>query len=209
MAQTPIEHPVAAGPVDVALIGNPNTGKTSIFNALTGLRQKIGNYPGVTVEKKTGTMIGPHDEKILLHDLPGLYSLNPKSIDEKIARDVLLGESDEDGDIKLIIVVADAANLSRNLYLVTQIIDLDIPVIVALNMMDGAEAVGVHIDVEALSERLLVPVIPVIATKGMGIDRLRETILSTLDRPAEADEKSTIQLDEPVDAAISPLVSWL
>ncbi|SVC35532.1 uncharacterized protein METZ01_LOCUS288386, partial [marine metagenome] len=165
MAQTHEEHHVAVGPVDVALIGNPNTGKTLIFNRLTGLRQKIGNYPGVTVEKKTGTMAVPAGGQILLHDLPGLYSLNPKSIDDKIARDVLLGESDEDSDIKLIVVVADAANLSRNLYLVTQVIDLDIPVIVALNMMDGAEAAGMHIDSEALSKRLSVPVIPVIATK--------------------------------------------
>ena len=145
---------VPSRPPNVALIGNPNTGKTLIFNRLTGLRQKIGNYPGVTVERKTGTMAVPTGESILLHDLPGLYSLNPISMDEKIARDVLVGENDEDDDIRLIVVVADAANLSRNLYLVTQVIDLDIPVIVALNMIDDAEAVGVHVDAEALSARL-------------------------------------------------------
>ena len=209
MAQTHEEHRVAVGPVDVALIGNPNTGKTLIFNRLTGLRQKIGNYPGVTVEKKTGTMAVPTGESILLHDLPGLYSLNPISIDEKIARDVLVGKTDEDGDIKLIVVVADATNLSRNLYLVTQVIDLDIPVIVALNMMDGAEAVGVHVDAEALSERLSVPVIPVIATKKIGIDRLRDKIVSTLNSPVLLDGKSTLPFDETVDTAIAPVASWL
>jgi len=212
MLQTPKlpDSPVAPSrPTNVALIGNPNTGKTLIFNRLTGLRQKVGNYPGVTVERKTGTMAAAPGESILLHDLPGLYSLNPISIDEKIALDVLVGENEEDDDIRLIVVVADAANLSRNLYLVTQVIDLDIPVIVALNMMDGAEAAGVHIDAEALSARLSVPVIPVIATKKIGIDRLRDKIVSTLNSPALSEGKSILQLDEAEDTAIAPVAAWL
>lgn len=160
--------------IDVLLVGNPNTGKTSVFNSLTGLRQKTGNYPGVTVEKKTGIVTGPDGATFRLHDMPGMYSLTPKSLDDSIAREVLIGEADEDLDIKLVVVVADASNLNRNLYLVTQLIDLGIPVAVAMNMMDNAVSSGVHIDLDALSEQLQVPIVPVVASRQRGIDELRK-----------------------------------
>lgn len=159
---------------DVLLVGNPNTGKTSVFNSLTGLRQKTGNYPGVTVEKKTGIVTGPDGATLRLHDMPGMYSLTPKSVDDSIAREVLIGEADEDLDVRLVVVVADASNLNRNLYLVTQLIDLGIPVALAMNMMDNAVSSGVHIDLDALSDRLKVPIVPVVASRQRGIDELRK-----------------------------------
>ncbi len=165
---------------DVLLVGNPNTGKTSVFNSLTGLRQKTGNYPGVTVEKKTGIVTGPNGGTLRLHDMPGMYSLTPKSLDESIAREVLIGEADEELDIRLIVVVADASNLNRNLYLVTQLIDLGIPVAVVMNMMDNAISSGVHIDLDALSEQLQVPVVPVIASRQQGIDALRQMMFDAV-----------------------------
>ena len=165
---------------DVLLVGNPNTGKTSVFNSLTGLRQKTGNYPGVTVEKKTGIVTGADGATLRLHDMPGMYSLTPKSLDDSIAREVLIGEADEDLDIRLIVVVADASNLNRNLYLVTQLIDLGIPVAVAMNMMDNAVSSGVHIDLDALSDRLKVPIVPVIASRQRGIDELRQMMFDQI-----------------------------
>ncbi len=166
--------------IDVLLVGNPNTGKTSVFNSLTGLRQKTGNYPGVTVEKKTGIVTGPDGGTLRLHDMPGMYSLTPKSLDDSIAREVLIGEADEDLDIRLIVVVADASNLNRNLYLVTQLIDLGIPVAVAMNMMDNAVSSGVHIDLDALSEQLQVPIVPVVASRQQGIDELRKMMFDQM-----------------------------
>ena len=171
---------------DVLLVGNPNTGKTSVFNSLTGLRQKTGNYPGVTVEKKTGIVTGPNGGTLRLHDMPGMYSLTPKSLDESIAREVLIGEADEELDIRLIVVVADASNLNRNLYLVTQLIDLGIPVAVVMNMMDNAISSGVHIDLDALSEQLQVPVVPVIASRQQGIDALRQMMFDAVDSEAQS-----------------------
>ncbi len=166
--------------IDVLLVGNPNTGKTSVFNSLTGLRQKTGNYPGVTVEKKSGIVTGPDGATLRLHDMPGMYSLTPKSLDDSIAREVLIGEADEDLDIRLIVVVADASNLNRNLYLVTQLIDLGIPVAVAMNMMDNAVSSGVHIDLDALSEQLQVPIVPVVASRQQGIDELRKMMFDQM-----------------------------
>ncbi len=166
--------------IDVLLVGNPNTGKTSVFNSLTGLRQKTGNYPGVTVEKKTGIVTGPNGGTLRLHDMPGMYSLTPKSLDDSIAREVLIGEADEDLDIRLIVVVADASNLNRNLYLVTQLIDLGIPVAVAMNMMDNAVSSGVHIDLDALSDQLKVPIVPVVASRQQGIDELRQMMFDQI-----------------------------
>ncbi len=174
MTETTDTYAAREAAYDVLLVGNPNTGKTSVFNSLTGLRQKTGNYPGVTVEKKTGIVTGPDGGTLRLHDMPGMYSLTPKSLDDSIARQVLIGEADEDLDIRLIVVVADASNLNRNLYLVTQLIDLGIPVAVAMNMMDNAVSSGVHIDLDALSNRLKVPIIPVIASRKQGIDELRQ-----------------------------------
>ena len=174
MAETTDTLATRASMIDVLLVGNPNTGKTSVFNSLTGLRQKTGNYPGVTVEKKTGIVTGPDGGTLRLHDMPGMYSLTPKSLDDSLAREVLIGEADEDLDVRLIVVVADASNLNRNLYLVTQLIDLGIPVAVAMNMMDNAVSSGVHIDLDALSDRLKVPIVPVVASRQEGIDALRQ-----------------------------------
>lgn len=180
MAEVSDTYTARESVIDVLLVGNPNTGKTSVFNSLTGLRQKTGNYPGVTVEKKTGIVTGPDGGTLRLHDMPGMYSLTPKSLDDSIAREVLVGEADEDLDIRLIVVVADASNLNRNLYLVTQLIDLGIPVAVAMNMMDNAVSSGVHIDLDALSEQLQVPIVPVVASRQLGIDELRKMMFDQI-----------------------------
>ncbi len=142
-----------------AVVGNPNSGKTTLFNALTGLRQKVGNYPGVTVEKKSGQFIGQHGEKIELLDLPGSYSLNSHAPDECVTRDVLLGLRSDTPRPDRILCVIDASHLERNLYFITQVLELGLPTIIALNMIDLAKAQGIAIDVLKLSEELDVPVI--------------------------------------------------
>lgn len=165
----------------IALVGNPNTGKTSVFNALTGLRQRVGNYPGVTVEKKSGTM-KIQNRSVDVLDLPGLYSLLPKSLDDKIACDIISGFHPESQEIGLVLFVADASNLNRNLYLLTQVIDADIPVVMALNMLDVAEKQGVQIDVKKLRKSLNIPVVPIQANKGTGLDKLESTLLKALEK---------------------------
>lgn len=156
-----------------AIVGNPNCGKTTLFNALTGLRQKVGNYPGVTVEKKVGTAYSQHGRAIQIVDLPGAYSLAARSPDEAVLRDVLLGRREDTPPPDRIVCVVDASNLERNLYLVHQILDLGRPVIVALNMMDMAAEAGVKIDASALERALGVPVIPCEAVHGKGVLELR------------------------------------
>jgi ferrous iron transport protein B len=163
----------------VAIAGNPNTGKTTIFNALTGLRQKVGNYPGVTVERKTGKFFGSHGEAMELVDLPGSYSLQVRSPDEAVARDLLLGRLPGEKRPDLIIAVVDASNLERHLYLAVQMLELGIPVVVALNMVDVAEERGLVIDLVALRERLGVPVIPMVASKGVGLIELKQSVSRT------------------------------
>src|SRR3954465_14434603 len=133
----------------VALTGNPNCGKTTLFNALTGLRAKVGNYAGVTVERKEGRMLGTAPPNaITILDLPGTYSLSPQSLDEEISRDILFNRLSEVPKPSIVVVVVDASNLERNLYYATQVIELGYFTIVALNMMDVAERQGHHIDVE-------------------------------------------------------------
>lgn len=162
----------------VAVTGNPNCGKTTLFNALTGLRAKVGNYAGVTVERKEGKLLGaPAGTEIRLLDLPGTYSLSPNSLDEQISRDVLLNRLPELPAPDLIVVVVDASNLQRNLYYATQVVELGHPTIIALNMVDVAEANGHQIDTKKLSEALGVPVMPVVASTGQGVPELREKIL--------------------------------
>ncbi len=161
--------------LSVALVGNPNTGKSTVFNALTGLNQKIGNFPGVTVDKKTGFCALPDGRTAEIIDLPGTYSLYPKSQDESIVFSVLADKS-HTLQPDLVVIVLDATNLKRNLLLYTQVADLKIPVIVALNMMDMAPASGIQIDVDALAAKLGVMVIPVAARKGEGIDDLKKGI---------------------------------
>lgn len=160
----------------IAVIGNPNTGKTTLFNALTGLRQKVGNYAGVTVEKKEGHVVFSDGTRAVLLDLPGTYGLTPHSPDQKIAIDVLLGRMNGDGPPGLVICVVDASNLERNLYLVSQIIDFNVPIVVGLNMMDVAKQEGIEIDVEGLARAIGTPVVPVVATKGLGLQELREAM---------------------------------
>ena len=153
-----------------AVVGNPNSGKTTLFNALTGLRQKVANYPGVTVEKKSGQFIGQHGEKVELLDLPGSYSIGGHAPDERITRDVLLDLRQDTPRPERILCVIDASHLERNLYFITQVLELGLPTLIALNMVDVAMAQGTPVNAARLSEELGVPVIPVQATR-------RETLL--------------------------------
>ena len=150
----------------VALAGNPNCGKTTLFNALTGSNQYVGNWPGVTVEKKEGTArLG--DRSITVVDLPGIYSLSPYSMEEIVARDFIIGEGPD-----AVIDIVDATNLERNLYLTVQLLELERPLVLALNFMDEVKARGDQIDVERLSKELGVPVVPITAKTGEGLDEL-------------------------------------
>lgn len=159
----------------VLVVGNPNTGKSALFNALTGLRQKVGNYPGVTVEKHLGFFrLG--DAEAQLVDLPGLYSLAAHSPDELLALDVLLGRLEGMARPDVVLVVVDASNLRRNLFLVTQILELGLPVVVALNLMDAAEDRGIRVDCDRLGRRLGARVVPVVATQRRGIEELRRAV---------------------------------
>lgn len=170
----PRRRPVAPDRTPVyAIVGNPNCGKTTLFNALTGLRQKVGNYPGVTVEKKVGTTWSQHGRPIQIIDLPGAYSLAARSPDEAVLRDVLFGRREDTPQPDRIICVVDAANLERNLYLVHQILDLGRPVIIALNMMDMAAAGGIRVDPAELEGELGIPVVPCEAVHGKGLVELR------------------------------------
>lgn len=162
---------MAADITSIYLVGNPNTGKSSLFNALTGLSQKTGNFPGVTVDKKTGKT-NINGKSIEVIDLPGTYSLSPKSEDEKIAANIIKNVSNNE----LIVVVADVTNLKRNLLLCTQIIDLGKPVILVLNMMDLLQKSQQNIDIKKLSECLGIPVVPVNARIKKGINELKQTI---------------------------------
>src|SRR3954464_8672504 len=141
----------------IALAGNPNSGKTTIFNALTGCRQKVANYPGVTVEKKTGRCKLPDGRWADVIDLPGTYSLISRSPDERVAMEVLRGLRKDTPAPDAVVVVVDASNLQRNLYLVSQLIELGRPMVVALNMMDIARRRGLHLSPEKLSAELGVP----------------------------------------------------
>lgn len=160
----------------IALIGNPNSGKTTLFNAFTKLKQKVGNYPGVTVEKKTGTLVLAKDRIVNVLDLPGTYSLAVRSPDEQIVRDVLMGRETDTPKPDMIVCVVDAGNLERNLYLVSQLQDLNIPMIIALNMMDEVEESGKVIDVDILSRNLGVPVVPMVANQEKGISEIKAII---------------------------------
>jgi len=161
----------------VALAGNPNSGKTTIFNALTGLRQKVANYPGVTVEKKIGTTTLADGRKVSVIDLPGTYSLISRSPDEQVAMEILRGLRPDTPAPDVVVVVVDASNLQRNLYLVSQLIELGRPMVVALNMMDVARRRGSRVSPERLSGLLGVPVVPVVGHKREGIDELKKQIV--------------------------------
>jgi ferrous iron transport protein B len=166
----------------VGLIGNPNCGKTTLFNALTGMRQKVGNWPGVTVDRKIGSFdVGA--DRVELVDLPGTYSLDAASstsLDEAIAREYALS-----GEADVIINILDGSNLERNLYLTTQLLEMRVPLILAVNMLDLAEEAGIHIDFAALEKRIGCPVVPITAAKKQGLDELKRRLV---ERAAHSDE---------------------
>ena len=178
-------------PYSIALVGNPNSGKSSLFNALTGLNQKVGNFAGVTVDKKTG--VAQIAEGLTAHviDLPGTYSLYPKSEDEQVTYEVLLNQANEDRP-NLIVVIADASNLKRNLLFCSQIIDLKIPVVIALTMMDIAKEKGIEIDVAKLSQHMGVPVLGINPRKNKGLAQLKKVI-------AELQQKGTKEVSDFVE----------
>lgn len=161
----------------VALIGNPNSGKSSLFNALSGLNQSVGNFPGVTVEKKTATLTGENNEKALLIDFPGLYSLYPNSKDEQLVSDILTDASHKSHPDRIIYVI-DVLQLERHLLLATQIIDMGFPVIVAVNMIDLSQEKNIQLDLNYLEDKLGVPVIPVSARTKENVDELKQEIFN-------------------------------
>ncbi len=188
--------------IRVALAGNPNAGKTSLFNAITGAHHKVGNYPGVTVEKREGL----HEYKNIQFrfiDLPGIYSLTAYSLDEVVTRDFLLEEKPD-----IVIDVLDSTNLERNLYLCLQFQELGIPVVGALNMTDEAETKGLRIDAKILSDTLGIPLVKTVGTSGIGIERLLDAVLATLEKaeltPGKGQDKAPSYGDE-IESRLGPL----
>ncbi|XOF32545.1 MAG: ferrous iron transport protein B [Candidatus Electrothrix sp. YB6] len=182
----------------IALAGNPNAGKTTLFNHLTGARQHVGNYPGVTVEKKEGLYL--HEEaEIRVVDLPGTYSLTAYSVEELVARDYLVNERPD-----VVVNIVDASNLERNLYLTCQFLELGVPLVIALNMMDVAEKRGIHIDTEKLSELTGVPVIPIIARSGKGVPELLEAVQAV--SRAAAPPQTLLRYGADIDQVLSEVI---
>ena len=186
--------------IRIALAGNPNCGKTTMFNDLTGANQYVGNWPGVTVEKKEGKYT--KDKDVTVTDLPGIYSLSPYSPEEIVARDYLL-----DGDPDVVINLIDATNLERNLYLTTQILELGLPVVIALNMMDLVEKNGDKIDVDKLSRELGCPIVPTSALKGRGMDDLVKTAIELGKKGVPAAPQ--IRFSDEVETALAKVIDVL
>lgn len=197
----------------VALIGNPNTGKSTLFNCLTGLRQKVGNYSGVTVQKKTGiTLIGT--ERVEILDLPGTYSLAATSPDERVVVDALRGEVENLDRPDIVLCIVDATNLQRNLFLAFQIGQLGVPMVLALNYWDTAQKRNIAIDIEGLKEKLGIPIVPISASRAEGITELKDAVIQALDEkpklisptwPESIEEAISgvrSELSEPVSARI-------
>ena len=176
------------------LAGNPNCGKTALFNELTGSTAHVGNWAGVTVDRKEGTYKSKTGENINIIDLPGIYSLSPYTPEEIIARNFIINDTPD-----LIINIIDATNIERNLYLTTQILEIDCPVVIALNMMDIVEKQGDTIDIAGLSSILGVPVVPISALNGNGIQELMETAIKTA---ALKREGKSVLMDSHIKDAI-------
>jgi ferrous iron transport protein B len=190
----------------VALVGNPNTGKSTLFNALTGMRQKVGNFAGVTVERVEGHYRGPDGRRVAVLDLPGSYSLSAGSPDEEIALDVLLGRGRDEPRPDVVVVVIDAQNLERNLFLTSQIIELGLPVVVALNQVDAADGEGIRIDVVELIHELGVQVVPTVAKRGDGVENLRRACATAAEMPLP---ERKFQLPAAAAAALAPVEAQL
>jgi len=186
---------MAQRPCKIALVGNPNSGKSSLFNVLTGLNQKVGNFPGVTVDKKTGTSRISDTLTAQILDLPGTYSLYPKSADEQVTYEVLLNPHNPDRP-DFIVVIADAANLKRNLLFCSQIMDLKIPVIIALTMMDIAKRKGITIDTNELERQMGVPVIAINPRRNKGIPQLKKVIADSAYAPVVSERAPFIDILE-------------
>ena len=183
--------------INIALAGNPNCGKTTMFNDLTGANQYVGNWPGVTVEKKEGRYRA--DKGVVVTDLPGVYSLSPYTPEEIVTRDYLMS-----GKPDAVINLVDATNLERNLYLTTQIIDLGIPTVVALNMMDLVEKNGDKIDVDALAKRLGCPVVPTSALKGRGMEEVVKAAIEAGKKGAAP--ATTLRFTNEVEEALAQVI---
>ena len=179
----------------LAIAGNPNCGKSALFNALTGIRQTTGNWPGVTVERKQGNFSLQPKQRVSLIDLPGIYTLDADSLDEKVTRDYLLSR-----EADVVINVLDAANLERNLYLTVQLLEMGVPVVLALNMMDVAAKRGIDIDLQQLSTQLGCPVVSIVAVSGKGLSDLKQAISSVLDGKSSAGFRLT--MDSEIENAI-------
>ena len=176
--------------IKIALAGNPNCGKTTMFNALTGANQYVGNWPGVTVEKKEGKLKSKKTkEEVIVTDLPGIYSMSPYTLEEVVSRDYVLKENPD-----VIIDLVDATNIERNLYLTTQLIETGVPVVIALNMADLLAKRGIKIDVKRLSMLLDCPIIETSALKGEGLDKL-------IDEAVKVAKKSEIDLPKDIFSA--------
>ncbi len=184
----------------IAFAGNPNVGKTALINSLSGAKLKIGNWPGVTVEKKEAELTY-NGVKIKLVDLPGIYSLSPYTIEEKIARDFLLEEK-----IDAIINVIDATNLERNLYLTSQLLDLEIPTVIALNMWDEFEDKGYRLDIEKFEQAINAKVITTVATKGKGVNKLLKAIISTSEKQ---NKPNFLKLSQKIEESIEELINYI
>ncbi len=189
----------------IALVGNPNSGKTTLFNDLTGTRQRVGNWPGVTVERKTGNF-RHGDSQVDVVDLPGTYSLETigEAIDEEIARTFIVEQADE---IDVLVNVVDASSLARGLYLTLEVLESGLPVVVALNMMDVADAHGLHIDAFSLSQTLGCPVVPIVASRGEGVGSLKDAVMAaekpTVSAPSFATPADRYRfIDEMLEKAI-------
>lgn len=195
----------------IALVGNPNTGKTTLFNALTGLRHRVGNYPGVTVEMKTGTA-SSNGRDCEIIDLPGTYSLAARSPDEMVTVDLLLGQVAGQPAPDAVLAIVDASNLDRHLYLVSQLMELGKPIVVALNMIDVAASRGVSVDAAALSERLGMPVVAIQANKQRGLSELRSALLQIAETSHDGPEfpapfeREVAQIGEQIGPDVPPIL---